>query len=271
MNTLEKFVQQAVKGDKKALEEVVVHIQDMIYNLALRMLWHPEDAKDATQDILIKIITNLGSFKHESAFKTWVYRLSANSLLNFKKKNFKHTLSFDKYEEQLKDGLSPQLGFTSNKAEQTLLIQEAKIGCSHAMLQCLDQASRLAYIIGEVLVFTSQEGAIIMGITPENFRQRLSRSRKKLHNFLQRNCGIVNPKNSCRCFKKVDTSIQKGLINPQWLLFAQEGNSHTLIQEIAEIENEVALYQSNPVYKAPGLLLAEVKRIITSANLPQNG
>ena len=73
--SLEQLVAKAADGDKVALEEVVRQIQDKVYGLALRMLWHPADAEDAAQEILIKIITHLGSFRGDSAFMTWVYRV----------------------------------------------------------------------------------------------------------------------------------------------------------------------------------------------------
>ena len=266
MNNLETLVKQSVKGDKKALEEVIIQIQDLIYNLAIRMLWHPDDAKDATQDILIKVITNLSSFNHKSAFTTWVYKLASNNLINFKKKKLKNSMNFYQYEIQLGQGFSDSIYYTNNKAEQDLLVQEAKIGCSNAMLQCLTSESRLTYILGEILEFNSTEGAIVFDITPENFRKRLSRSKKSLHNFLNENCGIINPENRCRCYKKVDNSIKNGFIQPNKLLFTENIKNITLINLIDNIQNEVSLYQSNPDYNTPESLLKEVKRIITTAN-----
>lgn len=264
-NSLESLVKKSVSGDKKALEQVVVQIQDSIYNLAVRMLWHPDDAKDATQDILIKVITNLSSFNHKSAFTTWVYRLACNSLINFNKKKFKNSINFKEYELQLNQDLSDSITYTKNKADQNLLIQEAKIGCSNAMLQCLNKENRLAYILGEILEFNSTEGSKILDITPENFRKRLSRSKKSLHSFLHLNCGIINPENKCRCFKKVDCSIKKGIIKPKKLLFTENIKSTRLINSIENIQNEVSLYQTNPEYNTPELLLTEVKRIITTS------
>ena len=266
MNSLETLVKKAVEGDKMALEKIVIQIQDLVYNLAIRMLWHPDDAKDATQDILIKIITNLSSFNHKSAFTTWVYRLASNNLINFKKKKLKNSIHFNQYELQLTQGFSNTINYTKNIAEQNLLIQEAKIGCSNAMLQCLSKENRLTYIIGEILEFNSTEGAFIFDITPESFRKRLSRSKMKLHNFLNKNCGIVNSKNKCRCYKKVDSSIKKGYIQPANLLFAKNSKNTNLINSIENIQNEVALYQTNPEYNTPKTLLKEVKRIITTTN-----
>jgi RNA polymerase sigma factor (sigma-70 family) len=67
--------------DIDALDSVLRLIEPGIYNLALRMLSHPEDARDATQEILIRIVTHLGSFRGDAAFSTWAYRVARNHLL----------------------------------------------------------------------------------------------------------------------------------------------------------------------------------------------
>ena len=264
METIEELVKKAVKGDKVSLEKIVKEIQDLVYNLALRMLWHPEEAKDATQEILIKTITSLAKFEHRSKFKTWVYRLASNELLNFKGRSERQRMNFDDFSRQLAHGLNDQISFTSNLAEQNLLIQEAKVGCSHAMLQCLDQESRITYVIGEILEFNSQEAANILDIKPETFRKRLSRIRKSMRAFVQNNCGLVNSHNSCRCYKKVDSSIRKNIIDPSNLLFA---DGEELVEKIESVQNEVALYQSNPNYSTPTELFEEVKRIVTTSDM----
>ena len=84
--SLDHLVEQAREGDEEALEAVVRGIQDRVYNLALRMLWQPADAEDATQEILIKVITRLGQFRQESAFTTWVYQIATNHLLTMRRR-----------------------------------------------------------------------------------------------------------------------------------------------------------------------------------------
>jgi DNA-directed RNA polymerase specialized sigma24 family protein len=61
-------LEAAGQGSSPALEALLRTIQSPIYGLALRMLWHPEDARDATQEILLKVLTHLGTFRGESAF-----------------------------------------------------------------------------------------------------------------------------------------------------------------------------------------------------------
>ncbi len=75
------LIEKANEGDKKSLELIVCEVQDLVYNLSLKMLLYPEDAKDATQEILIKVITHLSTFNHKSKFSTWVYRVATNYLI----------------------------------------------------------------------------------------------------------------------------------------------------------------------------------------------
>ena len=80
-NELEAWVTAAKAGDGHALEALLEAVQGPVYGLALRMLWHPADAEDATQEILIKVVTHLSQFRGDSSFKTWMFRVATNHLL----------------------------------------------------------------------------------------------------------------------------------------------------------------------------------------------
>ncbi len=78
-------VARANAGDAHALEQVVSAIQDDVYRLALRMTAHPQDAEDASQEILVKVVTRLEGFRGESSVRTWAYRISVRHMLDRKK------------------------------------------------------------------------------------------------------------------------------------------------------------------------------------------
>lgn len=259
---IEIKVKEAVLGNKEALNTVLNSIQDMVYNLALRMLWHPEDAKDATQEILIRIMTNLGKFSHQSSFNTWVYRLASNHCINYKNKHFRQKVTFEQHARELKANAPKTTTYTANEAEKRLMVEEAKVGCSNAMLQCLSAEHRLAYIVGEILEMSSKEGGEILEISPENFRKKLSRSRQSLHNYLHKNCGLVNAENSCRCNKRMESAVQKKHIDPENLLFVKNKKSTTLIATIDNIEQAVQLYRTNARYTAPPELLQKIRELL---------
>ena len=87
------------------------------------------------------------------------------------------------------------------------------------MLLCLKREIRLVFILGNIFEVTSTEGSQILDITPEAFRQRLSRGRKQIREFMFRKCSLVNPANPCYCEKQVAHDIKIRLINPKNLFF----------------------------------------------------
>jgi RNA polymerase sigma factor (sigma-70 family) len=128
-DTLEGQVARASAGDRGALESVIHAIQRDVYRLAIRFLWHPQDAEDATQEILIRVITGLGSFRGESGFRTWVYRVASNALLTLRKQRMEQqALSFDQFDEDLAQGMSDSHWEGEDGLSQALLLEEVKVG-----------------------------------------------------------------------------------------------------------------------------------------------
>jgi RNA polymerase sigma factor (sigma-70 family) len=128
---LEENVAKAQRGDKAALEELIVQIQRKVYGLALRMLWHPEDAQDATEEILLLVVTHLATFRGGSSFFTWVYRIAANHLLRFRKSRLEDQgFTFETFGKDLEEGLSD----SSVHPEDPILFQEIRVGCTLGML-----------------------------------------------------------------------------------------------------------------------------------------
>ena len=79
------LVTRVRSGSREGLEQLVLRHQAWIYNIAVRMVFHPQDAEEVTQEVLIKVITKLSTFKGESKFRTWLYRIAANHVLNMKR------------------------------------------------------------------------------------------------------------------------------------------------------------------------------------------
>src|SRR5712672_4314007 len=81
------LVEQAKNGDRASLEKLILRHQAWIYNIAVRMVFHPHDAEEVTQEVLVKVITKLSTFKGDSKFRTWLYRIAANHVLNMKRRS----------------------------------------------------------------------------------------------------------------------------------------------------------------------------------------
>jgi hypothetical protein len=87
-------------------------------------------------------------------------------------------------------------------------------------LLCLDGRQRLVFTLGVVFGVSDEVGAEIVGVTPVNFRQILSRARRDLYEYLRGNCGLVDPAASCKCARKTRAYIQGGFVDPNNLRFA---------------------------------------------------
>ena len=97
----------AMMGDKDALTALVREHQDWLYNIALGMTGSPDDAEDVTQEILIRMITKLSTFRGKSSFRTWLYRIAANYVMTMKKKRREYVFSSFEKHGALVDGGSP--------------------------------------------------------------------------------------------------------------------------------------------------------------------
>src|ERR671914_638215 len=186
----QSLVLRGRSGDRKALEDLVQRHQAWIYNIAVRMLYHPHDAEDATQEILIKAVTRLSSFEGRSSFRTWLYRIVVNHVLNMKRARGEAAeWTFARYGQGLESAPDAELpDQASVPADVRLLVDEARITCTSGMLLCLDREQRLVYVLGEIFGVTDTVGAELLETSRDNFRQKVSRARRDLHSFMQERC-----------------------------------------------------------------------------------
>jgi len=215
--TDESLVTLAQRGDMTALDALVRRHQSWVFNLALRMVWRREVAEDAAQEILIKAVTHLGSFEARSKFSTWLHRIAVNHLLNVRKSEMEEkAMTFTDLGESLDAVVDEE------HPHSTLLVEEVRLGCITAMLMCLDRRQRLAFILGEVMGGDSETAALALDVTPANFRQLLSRTRRDLYQFMNGKCGLVNTANPCRCARKTSGFMRNGWLDPDNMQFTKD-------------------------------------------------
>src|SRR5205809_723119 len=135
------LVAAAQSGSRDALEMLVARHQSWIYNIVLRMIYLPQDAEDITQEILIKLVTKLSTFEGRSRFRTWLYRLVVNHVLNMKRtKAEQFEWTFEKYGGGLSSAPDEDLpDRNAVPVDLQLLVEEAEIGCTTGMLLCLSR------------------------------------------------------------------------------------------------------------------------------------
>ena len=262
----EKLAQKAKDGNRDALERLIMRIQDKIYGLALKMLGRPEDAEDAAQEILVKIITLLGGFRGESSFETWMYRIASNHLLTTRKRSAeKIGFPLELIEEQSNNMVSGSVQNLPMDPENKLLVEEVRMRCMQATLLCLNRKERLAFILGEIFQVTSKEGAEILDIAPATFRKRLSRGRDRVGEFMK-NCGLIHSSALCHCANIASDGIKTGWLKQSNLLFAgkkcssfRKDEIKAFLKEWDEMKGMAELFRSYPEYKAPDSFVSLAK------------
>jgi RNA polymerase sigma factor (sigma-70 family) len=220
---LEELARLALEGSRPSLEQLVVALQGDIFGLALRMLGDREDAEDATQEILIRIVTRLSQFDFRSRLKTWAYRVAVNCILDFRKTpEERRRPGFGQLAGAVVAGISQD---SPAETERSILIEEVKIGCTLGMLQCLDRPHRAAYILGEIMEAPGPEAAEVLGISAALFRKRLQKARAAMVSFLRSYCGLVSDQAPCRCNRQVPAALRAGKIPPEGSGFAAAESS----------------------------------------------
>lgn len=267
------LIDHAIGGDKQALGELLASVQDMIYNLSLRMLGSPQDAEDATQEIYVRIITGLSAFRKESAFSTWVYRIATNHLLNYKKSMFAKMppLSFAFYGADIEAGFIENSNELSGGVDEKLLAEELKMSCTNVMLQCLDPESRLIYVLGIMFKVDSKICGEVLDITPEAYRQRLSRIRQKMSGFLKQYCGLASSE-KCDCKKRVGYAIQHHRLNPVALEYTplEQADKPVLLaytQAMEKMDAQSLVFAELPKYRSPQTVKNFLDKILHSADM----
>ena len=267
--TLVALVRRASDGERAAAEALVSRVSDDVYNLALRMLGHVADAEDATQEILIIVLTHLGSFEGRSAFRTWVWRIAARHLLRVRQGR-REAVSFDAIAERLREGESaPPLDVAS--AEEQLLVREIEIGCTQGMLLALGREERVAFILVAILNLSGDEAAAVLELEPAALRKRVSRARARLGDFMRAHCGLVDESNACRCARQAPVALAHGLVQLGQLDHAMHPTRAPRpprlaehVRDVDQLQRVVAVFRDHPDYAAPSLLHDQIRALINS-------
>ena len=158
--------------------------------------------------------------------------------------------------------------------EQALLLEEIKVGCTLAMLSCLDRPHRIAYVLGEILELEGPEAAEVLGIEPAAFRKRLERARSDVVAFTRAKCGLVEPERRCRCRRRLAHALRTRRVDPERLLFATNpGHARAFpsvlagIRRLEALRRAAALYRSHPPPQLPRDFARDLRQLLDEAGL----
>ena len=268
--SLEEHAARAADGDSTSLEAVCRGVQNLVYRLALRYFSEPADAQDATQEILVKVVTHIGQFDGRSKLTTWVYTIASRHLLRARKGRMEGTVAgAEAFGEWLDTHLEPEPDVVDEVAFRQLC-GDVRISCTYGMLLCLTREQRLTYLIGDLVGLSDTEGAEVLDISRAAYRKRLQRARETMREVIANRCGLVSAANPCRCGGIVQASIEYGLLDPQKPTWATHpridpgpipsGVLESAAQQLDTVEKIAQVYRADPAWIAPPQIMDELAR-----------
>jgi len=176
------------KGDKKAFDELVLRHKDRIFNLCYRFLGDYEEANDSAQEAFVKAYGSLSTFRLESAFSTWLYRIAVNTCKNklgssaYKAK--RKTVSFDNPGNPSDETLPMEM---PNGAPSPLarMEEKEKMGLIQKALDSLPAEFKMVVTLRDVEGLSYEDIAEITGLNLGTVKSRIARARKDLRNRLR--------------------------------------------------------------------------------------
>ncbi|MGH9228801.1 MAG: RNA polymerase sigma factor [Acidimicrobiales bacterium] len=244
LDELTDLALEAQDGDREALEALCRAMQEPLYRLALRFSGNPADAEDGAQEVMIRLVTNLGSFE----FGAFLDLHATDPAYD--------PVSQAEYEE---------------------LCADVRLSCTYGMLLCLSRDQRVVYLVGDLFGFSDREGAEICGITRAAFRQRLARARAVMRGLMGERCGLVRAGNPCRCRRLVNASIEAGILEPDDPRWARHRGvtlpieTTTIDSAASELDVAAAVaevYRSDPSFAAPAVVWQGLVRALPTLLRP---
>ncbi len=177
------LIEKSIQGDVASFEKLIVKYNRYVYNIAFRMMGNEEDAKDMSQETLIKAFKAIGQFKMEASFSTWLYRITINVCKDELRKRKESVLSYDAVlndESTLKDIIKDE------EANPILIYEKVELKSSiESALNKLSEDNKSVVVLKDLLGYSYEEIGEILQIPIGTVRSRLNRSRSTLKNILQ--------------------------------------------------------------------------------------
>ena len=174
------LIRKAKQGDMLAFEELILKHEKIVYNLALRMMNHSEDAMDISQEVFLKAYRSLSNFDERSAFSTWLYRITHNTCIDeIRKRKGKQTYSLEEDLESEDGSMQRQVADDGDTPEESLMRKEQKSEILRA-LDTLSEEHKAAIILRDVKGMSYEEIAEILDLSLGTVKSRINRARNQL-------------------------------------------------------------------------------------------
>ncbi len=180
------------------LDEIITKYGPMVSSVCRRMISDVNLAEDACQEVWIQVLKSIHTFKGESKLSTWIYTIATRVVMRMSKKEKVYSTQF------LSDVFSNDAFEVPDEVDfdKDMWVKDMCNKCLTGILHCLDNDSRLIYLLRDVVHLDYEVIAQIFDKKVASIRKTLSRVRDKLKAFLNDECILYNPRGACSCRMK---------------------------------------------------------------------
>ena len=195
-----QLVERAVSGDEGAFAELVEPFRKPLFSYIYRMVTNAHDAEDLMQDVLIRTLEGLRSYRGESRFKTWLFGIASHACMDHLRSKRRWRVEAQltgQHETEADAEAIERVGATLTQPDFVFEIREHIAFCFSCVSRTLEPEEQAALMLREVLDFSNQEAAGMIGISEPVFRHRLSAARSKMTQSYEGLCQLINKTGAC--------------------------------------------------------------------------
>lgn len=210
------LLERARKGDQAALGSLVEPWRRPLIGYIYRMVTHRQDAEDLLQDVLVRVLENIREYRGEAPFKSWLFGIATHVCLDHLRKKKRWRVEAQKIGEQEAKAdpeALPRLSELTRRPEFRFEIREHIGFCFSCVSRTLLPEEQAAIMLKEVLGFTNQEAAGILGLSEPVFRHRLAAARQKMIGDFDGLCALINKSGvcyQCRALREISGELNRG-------------------------------------------------------------
>ena len=190
--------QIAVHDNELTLDAIARHHGKLVSAVCRRMIMNEDVARDAAQQVWVEIVKSYPSFRGDSKISTWIYTISRRIAMDHARNEQLLSMKFlNMYssQEAFEFPVDPDL-------DKRIWVRQMCDKCITGILHCVDNDTRLAHILRDIVELGYDEIAEVMEKDATTIRQMVSRSRTKINGFLNDKCSLYNTNGRCRCRMK---------------------------------------------------------------------
>ena len=175
---LQLLIKRAVSGDTTAFEQIMIHSQQRVMTLSWRMLGNEADARDASQEVFLRVYKYLGRFKQDQDFFAWVYQITVNVCRDIAKKRQRHTERFASLDTTVEESAFEVPALQEGADEALIAAQQRELIAS--AMATLPEKERAAILLRDIEGLPTNEVARILRSSSTTVRSQISSARKKI-------------------------------------------------------------------------------------------